>query len=219
MAQSVTIQPMPEFRPDAKVGASLATRRNDWQADFEMFIIASGITDAKRKRALLLYQAGPRVREIFKPLADTGNDDNYEVAKTKLKEYFDLQKDRRYDVYRFRQAMQKTDETLDEYHTRLRTMAATCEFNDVVLEIEQQIIICGTSSKIRKHALRDPKFDLKGRRDEQSSYQIKDIESKEPTEVYTNKLEGKSEKTEAKTCHCCGREYPHVAVGQCPAKS
>ncbi len=25
MAQSVTIQPMPEFRPDAKVGASLAT--------------------------------------------------------------------------------------------------------------------------------------------------------------------------------------------------
>ena len=26
MAQSVTIQPMPEFRPDAKVGASLATR-------------------------------------------------------------------------------------------------------------------------------------------------------------------------------------------------
>lgn len=131
MAQSVTIQPMPEFRPDAKVGASLATRWNNWQADFEMFIIASGITDAKRKRALLLYQAGPRVREIFKQLVDTGNDDNYEVAKAKLKEYFDPQKNRRYEVYRFRQAMQKTDETLDEYHTRLRTMAATCEFNDV----------------------------------------------------------------------------------------
>jgi hypothetical protein len=65
-------------------------------------------------------------------------------------------------------------------------MAATCEFND---EIEQQIIIGGTSSKIRKQALRDPKFDLKnmlseGRKDEQSSYQIKDIESKEPTKVY-----------------------------------
>jgi hypothetical protein len=45
---------MPEFRPDAKVGASLATRWNNWQADFEMFIIASGITDAKRKRALIL---------------------------------------------------------------------------------------------------------------------------------------------------------------------
>jgi hypothetical protein len=100
-------------------------------------------------------------------------------------------------------------------------MAATCEFNDVEFEIEQQIIIGGTSSKIRKHALRDQKFDLKGmllegRRDEQSSYQIKDIESKEPTEVYTNKLDGKSAKTEAKTCRYCGREYSHV--GQCPAK-
>ena len=178
-----------------------------------MFIIARGITDAKRKRALLLYQAGPRLREIFKQLVDTGNDDNYEVAKAKLKEYFDPQKNRRYEVYRFRQAMQKTDETLDEYHTRLRTMTATCEFND---EIEQQIIIGGTSSKIRKQlALRDPKFDLKnmlseGRRDEKSSYQIKDIESKEPTKVYTNKLDEKSAKTEAKTCRYCGREYPHV---------
>ena len=221
MAQSVTIQPMPEFRPDAKVGASLATRWINWQSDFEMFLTASGITDAKRKRALLLYQAGPRVREIFKQLTDTGNDDDYEVAKAKLKEYFDPQKNRRYEVYRFRQAMQNPDETLDEYHTRLRTMSATCEFNDVEFEIEQQIIIGGTSSKIRKRALRDPKFDLKsmlleGRRDEQSSYQIKEIESKEPTEANTNKLDGKSTKTEAKTCHYCGREYPHV--GQCPAK-
>ena len=66
MAQSATIQPMPEFRPDAKVGASLATRWINWQSDFEMFLTASGITDAKRKRALLLCQAGPRVREIFK---------------------------------------------------------------------------------------------------------------------------------------------------------
>ena len=92
MAQSVTIQPMPEFRPDAKVGASLATRWINWQSDFEMFLTASGITDPKHKRALL-YQAGPGVREIFKLLADTGNDD-YEVAKAKLKEYFDPQKNR-----------------------------------------------------------------------------------------------------------------------------
>lgn len=87
MAQSVTIQPMamPEFRPDGKVGATLATRWINWQSDFEMFITASGITDAKHKPALLLYQAGPRVREIFKQITNTGNDDDYEVTKAKLK--------------------------------------------------------------------------------------------------------------------------------------
>ena len=66
-------------------------------------------------------------------------------------------------------------------------------------EIEQHIIIGGTSSKIRKRALRDPQFALKdmlleGRRDEQSTYQVKDIESKD-VNAETNKItthQGKS---------------------------
>lgn len=70
---------------------------------------------------------GPRVREIFKQLTETGNDDNYEVAKAKLKDYFDPSKNRRYEVYHFRQDTQKPDETLNEYHTRLRTMSTTSE--------------------------------------------------------------------------------------------
>ncbi len=65
-AISVAILPMPEFKPEAHVGASLATRWDKWLSDFEMYILASGITDPKRKRALLLYQAGSRVREIFR---------------------------------------------------------------------------------------------------------------------------------------------------------
>jgi hypothetical protein len=46
-----------------------------------MFLTASGITDPKRKRALLLYQAGPRVREIFKQFPETGTDTDYDIAK------------------------------------------------------------------------------------------------------------------------------------------
>ncbi len=85
---------------------------------------ASVITDSQRKRALLLYQAGQRVREIFRQIPDTGNDDDYDVAKTKLKEYFEPQQNRRYAVYRFRQAHQEAHETLDQFHTRLRTLSA-----------------------------------------------------------------------------------------------
>ena len=62
--QAISIKPVAEFRPNAEVGASLATHWKDWLDDFEMFLLASGITDDTRKRALLLYQAGPRVREI-----------------------------------------------------------------------------------------------------------------------------------------------------------
>ena len=67
---------------------------------------------------------------------------------------------RRYEVYRFRQTTQAASETLDQYHTRLRTMAQTCEFRDSDFEIEEQVIIGGTSSRVRKQAPRDPTYNL-----------------------------------------------------------
>ena len=72
---ALSLQPVPEFNPDAEVGASLSTCWKKRLADFEMYILASGITNNTRKRALLLYQAGSRVREIFAQLSDTGNAD------------------------------------------------------------------------------------------------------------------------------------------------
>ena len=69
-----------------------------WLADFDMYIAASGITNNTRKRALLLYQAGSRVREIFAQLEDTGSADAFSTAKDKLTAYFEPQKYLRYDV-------------------------------------------------------------------------------------------------------------------------
>ena len=108
-------------------------------------------------------------------------------------------------MYRFRQTAQEPNETLDQFHTRLRTLSETCEFADLEFEIEQQIIVGGTSTKIRKRALRDPTFDLKcmlieGRRDEQSTYQAKQIESKEPSDGETKKLEQQSRASSGVTC-------------------
>jgi hypothetical protein len=105
-------------------------------------------------------------------------------------------------------------------------MSETCEFADVEFEIEEQIIIGGNSSKIRKRAMRDPTFYLKsilleGRRDEQSKYQAQQIESKEQTDGEANKLEqkpsnGSISNSSGVICRNCGRAYPHT--GACPAK-
>eukprot|EP00794_Sanderia_malayensis_P014472 gene14472-biopygen11586 len=64
---------MPEFCRDADIGASLASRWKTWLAEFEMFLTASGITNKKQQRALLLYQAGARVCKgnHTKPLVNT----------------------------------------------------------------------------------------------------------------------------------------------------
>ena len=118
------------------------------------------------------------MREIFRQLTDTGNANDYKTAKDKLREYFEPQKNRRYEVFKFRQAKQESNETLDQFHTRLRVLAQTCSFNDADFEIEQQIIINGISSRIRKKALREPDYDWKqilldSRRAEQSEFQAR----------------------------------------------
>ena len=63
---AMLVQSMPPFDPDVDVGASVGPRWRIWLEDFETFVVANAITDDTRKRALLLYQAGPRVREIFR---------------------------------------------------------------------------------------------------------------------------------------------------------
>ena len=75
---------MPEFNPDIELGASLAAKWETWLSDFSMFLIASGIADETRQRALLLYQAGSRVCEMFKQIPDTVNAGDYSIAKEKL---------------------------------------------------------------------------------------------------------------------------------------
>ena len=96
---------------------------------------------------MLLYQADPQVREIFNQITDTGTSANYDTAKAKLKAHFDPPKNKRYEVYRFRQATQESDETTNSTRGSGRTMAETREFTDILFEIEEQIILGGRSSK------------------------------------------------------------------------
>ena len=149
--------------------------------DFEMYITANGITDKAKRRALRLYQAGARVREIFRQIPDNGDDKDYDKAVEKLNEYFEPQKHRLYEVYKFREARQDVSETLDQYYTRLRSLSTRCEFADPDFEIMVQILLCGRSSRLRKQALRDPKLTLKdllvlGRQCERSRQQAAEIE-------------------------------------------
>ena len=94
----------------------------------------------------------------------------------------------------------------------MRTLAEPCEFTNLDFELEEQVIIGGTSTRIRKQALRDPSYDLKamllnGRRDEISKFQSAEIEGKEQM----SKLS-----TKPKNYQNCGGPTPHLNT--CPAK-
>ena len=82
-----------------------------------------GIDDDKQKRALLLHYGGPEVDEIFDTLEDTGDEKDYKKAVEKLNAHFSPQVNTTFEVYNFRQAKQNEGESLDSFHTRLRTLA------------------------------------------------------------------------------------------------
>ena len=70
---------------------------SDGQKSFDYYIIASGITDVARKRALFLCNAGDQVQELFDTLTDTG--DTYEAAKNALDNYFAARRNASYERY------------------------------------------------------------------------------------------------------------------------
>ena len=102
-------------------------------------------------------------------------------------------------------------------------MAQTCEFQDLDFEVEEQIILGGSSSRIRKRALRDPTYNLAamlldGRRDESSTYQARKIEEKEPLSAETNQFQQKKGHT-GKSCRNCDGNYPHKGCMPCQRKT
>ena len=190
------------------------------------------ITDDKQKRALLLYQAGQATQEIFETLSDTGED--YDTAQAKLDEYFSPKKNVDFEIFQFRQASQQPGETVEQFATRLRKLAATCEFHDVNKEIKASIIQHCQSKRLRRYALREAALTLDGllakaRSLEASEVQAAGMEQKLGQLEEVNHLtqqfrrmgrgpkQGQGTSPGTGTCRKCGLAWPH-RVKPCPAE-
>ncbi len=110
---------------------------------------------------MLLYYAGEEMQDMFETIPENGASGDYDKAVEVLTEYFKPSINVEYEVYVFRQAKQKTGETIDTFHTRLRQLATTCEFSNPEREIQSQITLTCSSSRLRRRALRNSSLTLK----------------------------------------------------------
>jgi hypothetical protein len=123
------------------------------------------ITNANRKKALLLHYAGEEVHDMFStltlaPHVGEGDLDLYKQASDALNDYFIPKRNKEYDIYKFRQSKQEPGESIDTYHTKLRKLAENCEFANVDDEIKSQIIQSCSSTRLRRRALRENEINL-----------------------------------------------------------
>ena len=82
-----------------------------------------------------------------------GEANEYETLKQSFTTYFTPKQNSTYEIYKFRPAKQTRGETIDEFHTRLRTLANICDFHDVKQEILTQILHGCLSSRLRRRGL------------------------------------------------------------------
>ena len=143
-----------------------------WMDRLENLFIALDIDRDKKRKATLLHYTGDEVFDIYHSFTDqqkgigttTTTEDGstipneYETTKKSLTDHFTPQKNMSYEIFKFRWALQNSEENLDAYHVRQQTLASTCDFENTDQEILAQILQGSLSSKLRRKVLRENSF-------------------------------------------------------------
>ena len=65
-----------------------------------------------------------------------------------------------YEIFKFRAAKKQEDETIDQFTTRLRKLAATCDFTSIDKEVKSAIIQNCSSKRLRRYVLLNNELTL-----------------------------------------------------------
>ncbi|XP_078495184.1 uncharacterized protein LOC144749994 [Ciona intestinalis] len=210
-------------------------RWEHWVERLNNFFVVKGITENKVKRANLLHYAGDEVFSIFKSLPDTVDAESYDQAIATLNQHFTDKKNVDYERVTFRETKQEEDETMKQFHSRLRKLSKNCDFHSADDEIKTQIISRCRNHKIRQRALETQQLTLINLLDmanamERSEAQASSIEKNIKSESnaresaykvkkqYTKKTRHQQRETRSKKCYFCAGNYPHAQGRKsCPA--
>jgi hypothetical protein len=149
----------PEF--NLRDQSNLAARWEKYLKRFTNLMTAMNVTDASRKRALLLHYVGEEVNDLFETLPDKGDDKDFKKGYEALTQYFTPKKNVSFEIFKFRNLKQEIHETVDAFHSRLQIAAKYCEFGgNKDKEIKAQIELGTTSKKLRRYSFRSPALSL-----------------------------------------------------------
>ena len=218
---------------DCSDTAGISARWERWLRAFELFADGKGVKHADQKKALMLHTAGLSVQDIFFTLDEGTGENNYLKAKDALDKYFKPQANVPYERLCFREMSQLPSETVEQFVTRLRQKAQSCEFGDAAAvdeQIRDQVISKCLSHNIRRKLLEKGKIlTLQQLREiarvmEDSEKQARKIESaaNEVNRVSVNS-NGKGNprvggKQSTVRCFCCGNVGHKANDKVCPAR-
>ncbi|KAK9739756.1 hypothetical protein QE152_g8714 [Popillia japonica] len=206
---------------------NIGERWAKWIQRLENYLVATNIVDENRKTAILLHLIGEDAYDTYMSLPEIPESDPsltspFEIAKQKLKAYFEPKVNIDFETFRFWDAKQMSDETIDQYYTRLLKLSESCKFTNADNEIKGQIILNTCNKELRKYGLTEQpdltKLLNKARSLETTTSQLNEIENKQTQGAYKVSKEFKQKYTPKtrKTCKNCGNNWHIEGKDRCP---
>lgn len=137
---------------------SVGLKWKKWKRSLLIYLEAADITAPAKQRATLLVLGGSALQETFYNLpgasVEPEKDVNvFEVAISKLDEYFLPKQNTTFERHIFRLMQQDEGESFEKFLNKLRGQAAKCKFDKPDDHIIDQILEKSLSSELRKKML------------------------------------------------------------------
>ena len=203
-----------------------------WLEDLEAYFSLQTVSEAAKKKQLLVNLAGLEVRKIVHGLdvpTPSGSDHEYTVLRDALKSYFRPTLNLTVERHKFRQRTQQPSETLTAYAAALRSAAELCNFSDASIDTvvncqnRDQFIAGLTSPEICRELLTVPDLTLDRAIKKAVSMELSYTEA----QLYDSKKMSSlpslpvhrvtsNSKSEFSVCKYCGNRH-QMGVKFCPA--
>ena len=126
--------------------------KEDWACyveRLEQFFIANDITDAPKKRAVLLSGIGPLTYSVLRNLMtpDVPSSKSYDELKAILSAHFKPKTLVIAERFRFYKRNQHDNESISDYIVELKKLASTCYFGDFLSIALRDRLVCGLRSE------------------------------------------------------------------------
>ena len=194
--------------------------RNSW-SNYEIAIGLADKPDTVRV-ATLLSIMGKECYQVYEnlPLTEAEIKNPADILK-KLGEHFEPQRNTIYERYVFNSATQDTHENIEQYLNRLRKLASTCNYGELLDEMLRDRLVIGIrNNPTRARLLRESKLTLAKALDISRSSEATSLhlQAMEKTEEKVHQLKSKpktqSRQQKQPTCKYCGESHQR---GKCPA--
>ena len=210
---------------------STASNWRTWVSAWNNYRLATKLDKEEEARqvATLLAVIGKEANKVFRTFTWSSPDNAKKIAAvvSKFEEYCIPRENTIYERFLFFTRDQRESETVDQYLTELRQIAANCDFESVTSDpLLRDRLVTGTkTAKVRENLLKEKKLTLEkaidiARAAESTAVQMKVMSAESGLSAVKEKEKEQSENVPSvssgwiKDCRFCGRNHERRS---CPA--